>query len=115
MGARLVYSTGAGRMCPECGAAITECRCAKPGAANEEVTAQITAKLRMERQGRGGKLVTVIFGLPNNADFLKELAAKLKAACGTGGTVKAGVVELAGDVRERVRPLLEARGIRVKG
>ena len=102
-------------MCPDCGAPIADCRCAQPGAADEEVPEHITAKLRMERQGRGGKMVTVIFGLPNNATFLKELAAKLKAACGTGGTVKAGVVELAGDVRERVRPLLEARGIRTKG
>lgn len=102
-------------MCPECEAPIADCRCAKAGAANEEVPDHITAKFRMERQGRGGKMVTVIFALPNNAAFLKELAAKLKAACGTGGTVKPGIVELAGDVRDRVRPLLEARGIRVKG
>ncbi len=115
MCARVVYSTGLGQMCPDCGASITDCRCAQPGAADEAVPQHITAKLRMERQGRGGKMVTVILGLPNNTAFLKELAAKLKAACGTGGTVKAGTVELAGDVRDRVLPLLEARGIRVKG
>ena len=77
--------------------------------------ARITAILRVEKQGRGGKRVTVIDGLPRNAAFLAELAATLKQACGTGGTVRPGAVELAGDVRERVRPLLAARGVTVRG
>ena len=115
MASRIVYSTASGRMCPECGAAIAACGCGKSGSGNETVPERVTAKLRIEKQGRGGKLVTVIFGLPDNGAFLKELASTLKAACGTGGTAKPGTVELAGDVRERVRPLLEARGMRVKG
>ncbi len=69
----------------------------------------------MERAGRGGKLVTVIDGLPTNTTFLSELAGTLKKACGTGGTLRSGAIELAGDVRERIRPLLIARGIVLKG
>ena len=115
MSARIVYSSGAGRMCPECGLPATACRCGRSAGGNEAVPAAIVAKLRIENHGRGGKRVTVIFGLPDNAAFLKALAAALKAACGTGGTVKPGTVELAGDVRERVRPMLVARGMSVKG
>ena len=59
--------------------------------------------------------MTVVFGLPNNTAFLKDLAADLKKACGTGGTATAEGVELQGDLRERVRDLLVARGFRVKG
>lgn len=73
------------------------------------------AKLRMERAGRGGKTVTVVFGLPNNAAFLKDLAQQLKRACGTGGTATEEGVELQGDLRERVREFLLAKGFLVKG
>lgn len=112
---RVVYSTGVGRICPDCGRPSNDCQCGAPGAGRDAVPAKITAKLRLEKKGRGGKVVTVIDGLPNNAAFLSELAAELKRACGTGGTVQAGAVELAGDMRERVRPLLAARGMAVKG
>ena len=115
MPTRTVYSTGVGRVCPGCGWPALDCRCSKPGQQNAEVPARVTAKLRLEKQGRGGKRVTVIDGLPQNADYLAELAAALKRACGTGGTVRPGAVELAGDVRERIRPLLAARGLTVKG
>ena len=115
MSSRIVYSTGAGRMCPGCGWPARDCKCSRPGVQIEAVPERIVAKLRMERSGRGGKTVTVVDGLPRNAAFLEELAGALKRACGTGGTVREGCVELAGDVRERVRPLLEKRGWIVKG
>ncbi len=73
------------------------------------------AKLRMEKTGRGGKTVTVVFGLPNNSAFLRELAQELKRACGTGGTSTEDGVELQGDLRDRVREFLRNRGFRVKG
>jgi translation initiation factor 1 len=76
---------------------------------------RITAKLRMEKTGRGGKTVTVIDGLPENAAFLKDLCSELKRLCGTGGAVVAGGVELQGDLRERIRPALMAKGYIVKG
>jgi translation initiation factor 1 len=69
----------------------------------------------MEKKGRGGKTVTVVDGLPENAEFLKELSQELKRACGTGGTVVDGGVELQGDVRPRVRDVLAGRGYVVKG
>jgi translation initiation factor 1 len=115
MRSRVVYSTGVGRVCPGCGWPESQCRCSKPGEQNAEVPARITARLRIEKQGRGGKVVTVVDGLPQNADFLGELAAALKKACGTGGTVRTGAVELSGDVRDRIRPLLAARGLAVRG
>jgi translation initiation factor 1 len=79
------------------------------------VPEKVIAKLRIEKAGRGGKTVTVIDGLPDNADFVDALARELKRACGTGGTAGRGVVELQGDRREVVRELLSKRGFTVKG
>jgi translation initiation factor 1 len=69
----------------------------------------------MEKAGRGGKMVTIVDGLPENEAFLKELSQDLKRACGTGGTVLEGAVQLQGDVRDRIRPVLAAKGFTVKG
>jgi translation initiation factor 1 len=69
----------------------------------------------MEKAGRGGKTVTVVYGLPKNALFLKDLAQELKRACGTGGAVLEDGVELQGDIRDRVREFLLARSFQVKG
>jgi translation initiation factor 1 len=69
----------------------------------------------MEKKGRGGKTVTVVYGLPHNPGFLKDLSQELKRACGTGGTVVEGGVELQGDLRPRVRDVLAQRGYIVKG
>jgi translation initiation factor 1 len=108
-----VYSSAAGKICRGCGLPERGCRCGAPSA--EAVPDRPVAKLRMERAGRGGKTVTVVFGLPNNAAFLKDLAQQLKRACGTGGTATDEGVELQGDLRERVREFLLAKGFRVKG
>ena len=110
---RSVYQTGKGRVCPKCGWPIDDCRCSK-GAA-EPVPAKLTCVLRLERKGRGGKSVTVVAGLPRNQAFLVGLAAELKRACGTGGTAADEAVEIQGDQRERLRPLLAARGWVVRG
>ena len=111
--ARIVYSSAAGRICRGCGQPERGCKCGqKP---SEVVPDRPVAKLRMEKAGRGGKTVTVVFGLPNNAAFLKDLTQELKRACGTGGTATDDGVELQGDLRERVRDLLRARGFLVKG
>lgn len=85
------------------------------GGGDEPVPERVTAKLRIEKKGRGGKEVTVVDGLPRNGAFLEELARDLKKACGTGGTVADGCVELQGDRRDRLRGLLAARGFTVKG
>jgi hypothetical protein len=69
MSGRIVYSTETGRICPGCGWPARDCKCSK-GAATESVPARVTAKLRVRRQGRSGKTVTVVDGLPRNAAFL---------------------------------------------
>ena len=112
-GPRPVYSTGLGRLCPDCGAPIDVCRC---GAASQAtVPTRVVAKLRIEKSCRGGKTVTVVDGLPANDAFLKDLAHALKKACGVGGAVGEHHVELQGDQRERLRPVLAAKGWTVKG
>ena len=111
---RIVYSTGVGKMCPGCGWPVKDCKCSSK-AGTESVPGRIVAKLRMEKKGRGGKTVTVVYDLPNNATFLKELSQELKRACGTGGAVAENTVELQGDLRDRVRDHLMKKGWQVKG
>lgn len=115
MAERIVYRSGVGRICPECGWPADQCKCSSAHRGSAPVPDKIVAKLRLEKKARGGKSVTVIDGLPDNAALLEELAGALKRSCGTGGTVRPGAVELAGDVRERIRPMLAARGWTVKG
>jgi translation initiation factor 1 len=110
----VVYSTGAGRICPGCGSPANNCRCSARSA-DEPVPVRVVAKLRVEKAGRGGKTVSVVYDLPRNAAFLKELCLELKRACGTGGAVLDGAIELQGDLRDRVRQLLLAKGFGVKG
>jgi translation initiation factor 1 len=113
--ARPVYSTQTGRLCPKCGWPERDCKCSSQFARDEALPARIVAKLRMEKKGRGGKTVTVVYDLPKNAAFLKELAADLKRACGTGGAVVDDTVEIQGDLRDHVRDVLLKRGWTVKG
>ena len=112
---RLVYSTGVGKICEGCGWPERDCKCSSRAAASESVPDRIDAKLRMEKKGRGGKTVTVVYDLPRNAAFLKELCSELKKTCGTGGAVDDGAIELQGDLRDRVREVLTKKGFRVKG
>ena len=109
----LVYSTGAGRICAGCGWPVRDCKCSK--SADQPVPTRIVAKMRMEKKGRGGKTVTVVDGLPRNDGFLNDLCQELKRACGTGGAVADGAIELQGDLRERVREVLLKKGFVVKG
>jgi translation initiation factor 1 len=112
--ARIVYSTGAGRICSGCGWRADDCRCSTR-TADAAIPTRVVAKLRLEKKGRGGKTVSVVFGLPRNESFLKELCQELKRACGTGGTVVEDTVELQGDLRDRIRACLSKRGFVVKG
>jgi translation initiation factor 1 len=73
-----------------------------------------TAKVSRETAGRRGKGVTVVSELPLTGDQLKELATKLKNACGTGGTAKDGRIEIQGDQRDRIAAELEKLGYKVK-
>lgn len=69
-------------------------------------------RLLRDRKGRGGKTVTQVAGVPSAA--LAPLASDLKRLCGTGGTLRGEIIELHGDVRERLKPELERRGYTVK-
>jgi len=71
-------------------------------------------RVRRETSGRGGKTVTTIAGLPLASDALAALAAELKRACGTGGTVRDYVIEIQGDHRAPIVAQLEQRGFTVK-
>ena len=84
-----------------------------------EARHNFVAVLRIEKQGRQGKTVTVIDQLPKQEIFLRELTTKLKKKCGSGGTYslegKEGVIEIQGDKREMIRKIFAADGIKLKG
>jgi translation initiation factor 1 len=113
--ARTVYSTAAGSICPTCGWPVRDCKCSTQFARDEPLPSRIVAKLRMEKSGRGGKTVTVVYDLPRNQPFLKELAKELKRACGAGGSVVENTIEIQGDLRDRIRTALLKKGFQVKG
>lgn len=75
---------------------------------------QQTAYLHRESGGRGGKVVSVVKKLILTEDDLKALAKKLKQECGTGGTVKDGVIEIQGEHRQRMAEVLQRLGYKVK-
>lgn len=105
-----VYSTASNfERCPRC--LRFPCRCPKPKRLPPQ---QQTAAIRREKQGRGGKTVTVVRDLQLSPDDLKALAKQLKQACGTGGTVKEGVIEIQGDHREKIAATLRSLGYKTK-
>lgn len=110
----LVYSSEKGRVCPTCGWPANDCKCSTTNA-TASVPDTIVAKLRLETKGRGGKAVSVIYDLPENAAFLKTLCQELKRACSVGGAISDNTIELQGDQRERLRALLRKKGYTVKG
>lgn len=95
----LVYSTDAGRMCPGCRQPAAACVCKQA-----QVLPKTDGVVRVSRstKGRGGKTVTLVTGLALDESALTKLAKQLKAACGSGGTVKEGVIEVQGDHCETV-------------
>jgi len=106
----LVYSTESGRMCPDCRRPVAQCACRQAKAP----TSDGIVRVLRETKGRGGKAVTVVRSVPVDAAALVKLGQDLKAACGTGGTVKDGAIEVQGDHVEKVMALLQQRGFVVK-
>jgi len=102
----LVYSTETGRMCPECGQPVTACTC------NIKTAPVGDGVVRVSRQtkGRGGKSVTLVKGLALDGAALAQLGKQLRTACGSGGTVKDGVIEVQGEHCERVMETLKKLG-----
>ena len=75
---------------------------------------QQTVYLHRESSGRAGKAVTLVKKLILSEEALKALAKKLKQECGTGGTVKEGVIEIQGEQREKIADVLQKLGYKVK-
>ena len=108
---RLVYSTDAGRICPDCRQPVAACVCKK-------ATARLAPRgvIRVSRQtkGRGGKTVTRVEGVPLDDEALAQLGKQLRTTCGSGGTVKNGVIEVQGDHCEKVIEALKQGGYAAK-
>jgi translation initiation factor 1 len=98
-------------MCPACRKPIAECLCrkARPAPKSDGIV-----RVRLETKGRKGKGVTVIAGVPLDPAALENLGKQLRQRCGSGGTVKDGVIEIQGDHRERVIEDLARQGWTVK-
>lgn len=103
----LVYSTESGRMCPECRQPVLACVCKKQAPLSK---GDGTVRVSRETKGRGGKAVTLVKGLALDGMALNALCKQLKAVCGSGGTVKDGVIEVQGDHCDRVLDALKKQG-----
>ncbi len=107
----LVYSTDTGRTCPGCGYPAKQCCCCK-----EKSRQQGDGIVRVSRQtkGRKGSGVCLITGVDLGDAELKKLAKLLKKKCGSGGSVKNGVIEIQGDQREVLIEALMKLGYKAK-
>jgi translation initiation factor 1 len=110
----LVYSTDAGRMCPDCRQPVANCICKAQAQAQHLSKTDGVVRVSLQTKGRGGKSVTLVKGLPLDAGGLAALAKQLRNACGSGGTVKDGVVEVQGDHVATVMAALQKQSYVVK-
>ena len=93
-------------MCPECRRPLPECSCKAKAAA----TGDGVVRVSRQTKGRGGKSVTLVKGLALDAAALAVLGKQLRTACGSGGTVKDGVIEVQGEHCELVMEVLRKHG-----
>lgn len=107
-----VYSTDKGRLCPVCSEGIDQCRCAALSAG--KIAGDGKVRLRLDTKGRNGKAVTQVEGLAMTLADVESLAKTLKARCGSGGSVKNGIIEIQGDHRPLVLSFLLSKGINAK-
>ncbi|MDX2480299.1 MAG: translation initiation factor Sui1 [Desulfuromusa sp.] len=106
-----VYSTEHGRICPSCSKPLAGCICSKKHHVNE---GDGVVRIGRVTKGRKGKSVTTISGLLLDSQGLLALGKVLKKRCGSGGTVKEGILEIQGDHRDMLFEELQKRGWRVK-
>ena len=106
----LVYSTETGRMCSDCRRALAECTCKSKAAPIGDGNVRVT----LQTKGRGGKAVTLVRGLALDAEELNALGKQLRSACGAGGTIKDGVLEVQGDHCDLIMADLSNRGFKPK-
>jgi len=105
-----VYSTEHGKMCPDCGKPVSSCICKSSTTYESDGTVRVGRSTK----GRKGKGVTTVEGLGRDINALKKLAKELKQKCGTGGTVKDGVIEIQGEQRDVLVAELIKRGYKAK-
>jgi translation initiation factor 1 len=86
----------------------------QPAAVQSLPPQQQTAYLHRDSKGRGGKVVSLVKNLVLSEDDLSSLARQIKQACGSGGTLKDGVIEIQGDHREKIADVLRKLGYKVK-
>lgn len=111
---RLVYSTESGRNCPACNKPFAKCRCKQKNIKSSLPSDDGIVKIRREVKGRGGKTVTAVSGIQLEEKELKTLAKTLKKRCGTGGSVKEGVIIIQGDHRKTLLHEIQKWGYTVK-
>ena len=109
---RRVYSTESGRLCPDCGNASSACECRERAASQVRGDGQV--RVSRETKGRMGKGVTLVTCLPLSEAELKALGKRLKQLCGTGGTVREGVIEIQGEQRDRLVEELKKLGYQAR-
>lgn len=108
---RLVYSSDKGKMCPGCGKSEHDCQCRKKTGTS---FGDGIVRVGWETKGRKGKGVSIITGIPLESQALTKLARRLKSRCGSGGTVKNGMIEIQGDHRDLLMEELRKEGFTVK-
>jgi translation initiation factor 1 len=117
---RLVYTTESGRVCPTCRQPAAACTCGRDKKQKQQPKQCALMKddgivrIQKETKGRGGKCVSVICGLSLDDVRLKQTAKQLKSLCGSGGTVKDGMIVIQGDHRLKIKSELEKQGLIVK-
>jgi len=113
---RWVYSTESGRICPECERPAAECACKKKKGKERRQAYPTDGVVRIRREvsGRRGKTVTSVWGVPLDDKELKQFAKTLKRCCGTGGSVKDGVIVIQGDHRKTLQAEIKNQGYTVK-
>ena len=102
----IVYSTEAGRMCPACRQPVSACTCKTAPVVKGDGVVRVSRQAK----GRSGKTVTLVKGLALDATALAALGKQLRTACGSGGTVKDGVIEVQGDHCDLVLDTLKKQG-----
>ena len=112
---RLVYSTETGSICPLCQKPVSKCTCKKKKS-RSQANIKIDGIIRIQREvkGRKGKTVTTVSGFQLDDDELRSLAAQLKRKCGTGGSVKEGIIIIQGDHRDALLSELKKQGYTAK-
>ena len=111
----LVYSTGAGKICTACNQPVRDCKCSPKKKNRDKVSyTDETIRVRREVKGRKGKTVTMISNVPLNNTDLLQLASEMKHKCGTGGSVKEGIILIQGDRVADIILMLEQKGFQAK-